>query len=180
MKTDLQLKIQAWLDGELSDREARRMAGWVASDAGASALAAELGCIKQAMFRNEAPAAPGESREFYWSQIQSRIEREAGLRRDNWTPWYARWRRYLAPAVGVAALACVLVVAVKQNAPPAFDEISSTIDGMEAVTFHDQSSQTTVVWLQDKTPATAQDKPVLEPVLEPIQPPEKPATVVDM
>ncbi|HZM01666.1 MAG TPA: hypothetical protein VFC44_01470 [Candidatus Saccharimonadales bacterium] len=33
--------------------------------------------------------------------------------------------------------------------PTTFDEISSTGEGMEAVTFHDQSAGMTVVWLQD-------------------------------
>ncbi len=42
MKHDLELKVQAWLDGELSDHDAERIAGWVASDAEASALVAEL------------------------------------------------------------------------------------------------------------------------------------------
>jgi anti-sigma factor RsiW len=176
MKKDLQLKVQAWLDGELPDREARRIGEWIARDSEASALAAELGCIKQAMFRNESAATPGESREFYWSKIERQIQREAGLRGAGATPWSARWRRYLAPALGMAALACVLFVAVRQAGPPTFDEVSSTIDGMEAVTFHDQSSQMTVVWLQDATPAAVQDKPVQERV-----PSEsKPASVVDM
>jgi anti-sigma factor RsiW len=176
MKQDVQLKVQAWLDGELPDREARRTGEWIARDAEASALAAELGCIKQAMFRNEAAATPGESREFYWSKIERQIQRKAGLRRTGGTPWYARWRRYLAPAAGVAALASVLVIAVRQGRPPTFDEISSTIDGMEAVTFHDQSSQTTIVWLEDNTPAAAEVKPVQEPVRSQ----DKPESVVDM
>jgi anti-sigma factor RsiW len=176
MKQDLQLKVQAWLDGELPDGEARRIAAWVAGDAEASALAAELGCIKEAMLRNEAPAALGESREFYWSKIERQIQRETSFRRTEGTSWYARWRRYLAPAVGVAALACFSVIAVKQAGTPAYDEISSTIDGMEAVTFHDTSSQATIVWLQDNAPVAAEVKPVQVPVQTPVQP----ASVVDM
>jgi anti-sigma factor RsiW len=176
MKQDLQLKVQAWLDGELPDQEARRMGEWIARDAAASALAAELGSVKQAMFRNEAAATTGESREFYWRKIERQIQREAGQSRSGATPWIARWRRYLAPAAGVAALACVLVMAIRQAGPPTFDEISSTIDGMEAVTFHDQSSQMTFVWLQDTAPAAAESKPVQESV----PPHDAPETVVDM
>jgi anti-sigma factor RsiW len=176
MKQDLQLKVQAWLDGELSDEEARRTAQWIAGDAEASALAAELGCIKQAMFRNESVAALGESREFYWSKIERQIQREAGHRHSDASPWYARWRRYLAPALGVAALACVLLLAIRQAGTPTFDEISSTIDGMEAVTFHDQSSQTTVVWLQDNAPAAAEAKPVQNAVPST----DMPESVIDM
>jgi hypothetical protein len=176
MKQNLQLKVQAWLDGELPEGEARRIAEWVAGDAEASALAAELGCIKEAMLGNEAAATLGESREFYWSKIERQIQREAGQRRVEATPWFARWRRYLAPALGVAALACVLVVAVKQARTPVYDEISSTIDGMEAVTFHDQSSQATIVWLEDNAPVASEVKQVQ--VL--VRPQVQPASVVDM
>jgi anti-sigma factor RsiW len=156
MKHELELKVQAWLDGELPDHEARRMGEWIARDSEAAALAAELGCVKQAMFRQEATGTLGESREFYWSKIQGQIQRQASVRRNDGLPWYARWRKYMAPLAGVATLACLLVVAVVRNGSPAFDEISSTGEGMEAVTFHDQAAQMTVVWLQDKdnSPAT--------------------------
>jgi anti-sigma factor RsiW len=176
MKHDLQLKVQAWVDGELPQPEAGRVGQWIARDAEASALAAELGCIRQAMLRNEAPATPGESHEFSWSKIERQIQREAGLRRSDETPWYARWRRYIVPLAGVAALAAVLVTGVRQARAPAFDEISSTIDGMEAVTFHDQSSQMTVVWLEDNAPATAEDQSAPKP----IRFQSEPESVVDM
>jgi anti-sigma factor RsiW len=80
MKHDLELKVQAWLDGELPDHEARRIGEWIARDAEASALAAELGCIRQAMLRNETAGTLDESREFYWSKIERQIQREAGIR----------------------------------------------------------------------------------------------------
>jgi len=176
MKEDLQLKVQAWLDGELPDAEARRIGEWIASDAEASALAAELGCLKQAMSGNEVAATLTDNRDFYWSKIENQIQREASRVRPRSTPWFAGLRRFLAPAVGMAALACVLVVAIKQAGVPAFDEISSTIDGMEAVTFHDQSSQTTIVWLQDNTPAAVEQKPAPQPVKSQVEP----ESVVDM
>jgi anti-sigma factor RsiW len=176
MNNDLQLKVQAWLDGELPDDEARRIGEWVANDAEASGLAAELGCLKQAMSGNEVAASLGESREFYWSKIERQIQREAALANPRPTPWYARWRRYLAPAMGVAAFACLAVMAVKQAATPTFDEISSTTDSMEAVTFHDQSSQMTVVWLQDNSPSPVQEKSAKAPV--PSQ--DAPESVIDM
>ncbi len=47
----------------------------------------------------------------------------------------------------------MLAVIVVSPARPNFDEISSTGDGMEAVTFHDQSAGMTVVWLQDSSHA---------------------------
>jgi negative regulator of sigma E activity len=175
MKHELELKIQAWLDGELPDHEARRMGELVAHDSEAAALAAELGCIRQAMFRQEAPVPLPESREFYWSKIQRQIEREAGVRRPIDVPWSARLRRYLAPLTGAAAVACLLLLAVVRGGAPAFDEISSTGDGMEAVTFHDQSAQMTVVWLQDSSAATE-----VQPVKKIIRNEDEHGTVIDL
>jgi hypothetical protein len=176
MKNDLQLKVQAWVDGELSDGEARRIGEWIANDAEASALAAELGCLKQSMSGNEVAAPLSESREFYWSKIERQIQRESTLAGKPSVPWLGRWRRYLAPAMGAVALACLVVVAIKQAGTPAFDEISSTIDGMEAVTFHDQSSQMTVTWLQDNTPSPVEEKSIKSPV----QSQDAPESVIDM
>jgi anti-sigma factor RsiW len=174
MKHDLELKVQAWLDGELPDHEARRIGDWVAGNAEASALAAELGCIRQAMVRNETAADLGESREFYWCKIERQIQREAGSRRPDDLPWYARWRKYMGSLAGAAALACVLLMAVWQRAP-SFDEISSTGEGMEAVTFHDQSAQMTVVWLQDSSAGAAD-----QPAKKSIRYEDEPGTVVDL
>jgi negative regulator of sigma E activity len=175
MKHDLQLKVQAWLDGELPDQEARRMGEWIARDAEASALAAELGCVRQAMFGNEAAGPLGESREFYWSKIERQIQREAGAPRADGLPWLARWRRFMAPMAGAAALACLVLLAVRQGASPTFDEISATGDGMEAVTFHDQSAQMTVVWLHDSS-AAAEDQPSAKTVRYE----DEPGTVIDL
>ncbi len=175
MKHELELKVQAWLDGELPDLEARRMGELIAHDSEAAALAAELGCIRQAIFRQEAPVPVAESREFYWSKIQRQIEREARVGRIERLPWIARLRRYTAPLAGAAALACLLLLAVVRGGSPAFDEISSTGDGMEAVTFHDQSAQMTVVWLQDSSAATD-----VQPVQKTIPHENESATVIDL
>jgi anti-sigma factor RsiW len=175
MNIDLQLKVQAWADGELPDHEARRIGDLIARDAEASALAAELGGLRQAMLKNEAPCAVGESREFYWSKIQRQIEREAVSPRAGAAPWYAAWRRYIGPLAGAAALASALVVAVNQSMSPAADEFSSTGAGMEAVTFHDQSEHMTVVWLQD------QGAPAPEEALPPgSRFEDEPGTVIDL
>jgi len=177
MKNDLQLKVQSWLDGELPEREARQVGEWIARDAEASALAAELGSVNQAMLRNEAGVTLSDSREFYWSKIELQIQREAERNRVHApVPWYARWRKFMGPALGVAALACVMIVAIRQAVPPTYDEISATIDGMEAVTFHDQSSQTTIIWLQDSTQAPMDQKPALPSA----QPQDEPESVIDM
>ncbi len=53
MKHEQELKIQAWLDGEMSNHEAARIADWVSRDAEAGELAAELGTVRKTMTENE-------------------------------------------------------------------------------------------------------------------------------
>ena len=175
MKHELELKVQAWLDGELPDHEARRLGEWIARDSEAAALAEELGGVRKAMFGQEETRALDDSREFYWNKIQRQIEREANLARPAAVPWSARWRRYLAPLTSAAALACLLILAAVRNGTPTFDEISSTGEGMEALTFHDQSAQMTVVWLQDNSPAPAAQAAPKNVLYE-----DEPGTVIDL
>jgi hypothetical protein len=151
MKHRLQLKIQAWLDGELPQRQNRRVGHWIASDAEAGALAADLGRVKQAMLHNEVARTLSDSREFYWSKIERQIQRQAATARPASLSWLARWRRLLAPAAALALLMGALRLELGPARSPTFDEITATGDGMEAVTFHDQSAQMTVVWLQDRS-----------------------------
>jgi ferric-dicitrate binding protein FerR (iron transport regulator) len=148
MNHNLELKLQAWLDGELSEPEARRIGEEIAGDTAATRLTAELQSIKTALVGNETALAVPETREFYWSKIERQIQRETRSLRPVQAP-RASWLRWLSPLAGFAALACMLLLAVKPPTLPAFDEISSTGEGMEAVTFHDQSAGMTVVWLAD-------------------------------
>jgi anti-sigma factor RsiW len=159
MKHDLELKLQSWVDGELPERQARRVGQWIAHDPEAGALAAQLRHLKQVLPGNETAKVVPETRQFYWSQIERRIQHESLFKAPPRQPWFARWQGYLLPLTGLAAAACALVVIVRQTAPPTFDEISATSEGMEAVSFHDQSGQMTVVWLQDNTPQAAPEQP---------------------
>jgi hypothetical protein len=165
MKHELELKVQAWLDGELSEHEAARIADWVARDAEAGILVAELGTVRKAMVENEVVAPHPETREFHWSKIERQIQRDELTPHRSPVSWMAQWRRILVPVAGVTALACVLALAVQQLHRPTFDEISATDQGMEAVTFHDQSAGMTVVWLQDssQTSETAQPQKTSAP-----------------
>jgi len=159
MKHELELKVQAWLDGELSGREAARIADWVARDSEAGAMAAELGAIRKAMAHSELIVPLPESREFHWSKIERQIRQESFAANRPAVSWLIRWRRFLAPVAGVAALGCVLTLAVQQTPRPTFDEISSVDDSMEAVTFHDQSAGMTVVWLGDSSQTSETSQP---------------------
>lgn len=159
LELNLELKLQAWLDGELSAPKARRVDPQIVGDEEASPLITELQAIKSALAGNETARTVPETRAFYWSKIERQIQRQARSPRAVQAPRQAVWRRWLAPLAGFAALACMLLLAVNPFAPPAFDEISSTGEGMEAVTFHDQSAGMTVVWLTDTAPARPVESP---------------------
>ena len=64
MKQDLQFKLQAYLDGELSSSEAKAVAASVAQDVETRALLAELTNTRNALAGFESEIKLPESREF--------------------------------------------------------------------------------------------------------------------
>jgi anti-sigma factor RsiW len=157
MKHNSELELQSYLDGELSSREAARVADWLARDAEARDLLAELQMTKKAVAGNEMEIALPESREFYWSKIQRQIEHEAKQeeRAAQRAPVFS-WRKFVAPFVGACAMLAILMIAQFRSGS-AFDELTSTSDDMEAVTFHDHTGGMTVVWLQERGAEASQD-----------------------
>src|SRR5271157_720339 len=120
LELNLELELQAWLDGELSAPKARRIEPEIVGDEEASRLITELQAIKSALAGNEMPRTVPETRAFYWSKIERQIQRQATGSRAVQSPPHAAWRRWLAPWAGFAALACLLLLAVNPLAPPAF------------------------------------------------------------
>ena len=75
MDYDAQLKLQAFLDGELPEAEASEVANWLARDREAAALLEELRNTRDALAGFEAGIQLPESREFFWSKVQREIQR---------------------------------------------------------------------------------------------------------
>lgn len=159
MNNEQQLKLQAFLDGELSEPEAREISSWVAQDAEATALVRELRNTRQAFKISEAPVRLPESREFYWSKIHREIERLEPVR----TPapglsFFARLRRMLVPVGAAAALVIAGLLAghqagwLKLGGAP---DMEMTVADSGAFTYHDYASGTTLVWVS--YPADAAD-----------------------
>ena len=89
---ETELKLQAYLDGELPAGEAKAIADLLGRDAGAKALYQELRIAKSFLVENELERALPESREFYWSKIQRQIERVESTQADGLTePAASRW-----------------------------------------------------------------------------------------
>jgi anti-sigma factor RsiW len=150
MKSELQFKLQAHLDGELSDSEAREVASLLAQDADAAALYAELTNTRGALKGFESEIKLPESREFYWSKIQREIEREEQTEQESAPhPVLAMLRRLLVPAMGVAAvlLAVSLIGPQLGGNASAEAEMETMFADAGAMTYRDYQGGTTLIWL---------------------------------
>lgn len=153
---ETQLKLQAYLDGELSAGEAKAVADLLNSDAGAQALYQELRIARSLLSGNELERKLPESREFYWSKIQRQIVHvESTLADGVAAPETPRWwTRFLAPAGVLAALAIFVVVALRSpeggRSFLALDdshEIETPLEETSSFSFRSEAAAMTVVWV---------------------------------
>lgn len=144
---DIQLKLQAYLDGELSPGDARQVEAQLARDPEAQALLAELQNTNGALAGFEADLKLPESREFYWSKIQ----REIRALEAKAAPvpaaksWLAVWRRLLVPAGAAAALLLAGLLALPNRALVPASE--TAVAGADTFTYRDYKTETTLVWV---------------------------------
>lgn len=146
-----QLKLQAFLDGELPETQARKVSNSLAQDREAAALLAELRQTREALAGFEKGIQLPETREFFWSKIQREIQRaEARTPAPVGIPFFARLRRLLMPATAVALLAIVGMVATRQTGSTLRSggaEAETSLEDTGAFTYRDYSAGTTLVWL---------------------------------
>ncbi len=146
MDYEAQLKVQAYLDGELPEGEAGEVAEWPGRDPQTAALLTELRQTKEALAGFEAGIQLPESRDFFWSKIQRQIEREEAAEQPGVAaaPWLVRLRRVLVPAAGVAlAVLAGLLLIPTQSAPG----METALADSGAMIYHDYSAGATFVWL---------------------------------
>ena len=153
MKTENLLKLQAYLDDELTAQESRQVSKWLASDPDAQAVCRQLREAKTLLAGNEWPVRVPETREFYWSKIERRIVRlEAAADSESApaaAPW---WVRLAAPLAGVAVLIILVLALVKPFSGAGalagyFHEIETPLEESNAISFHSQAAGMTVVWI---------------------------------
>lgn len=155
MSLEQQLKLQALLDGELPEREAREILAWTQRDAAAAALLAELKHTRQTLTQSPPRLVVPEPREFFWSKIEREIQRlEPHPAAATELSVFTALRRWLLPAVAVSALVIAGMVA-HFNAPQPDAEtvadadapsVETTLANSEATTYRDASEGTTLVW----------------------------------
>ncbi len=149
MNQESELRLQSYLDGELSPREARRVAEWLGRDPEAQALLGELKMARTALADNEPELQLPESREFYWSKIR----REAGLLRRAWFSW----RKYLVPVAGTALVAILAISTARFGDVTGADEsvrhlaeVENLSEHTGSYSFRSHAENMFVVWVYDQ------------------------------
>lgn len=146
MQFEEQLKLQAYLDGELPEAEARQMAARLARDPEAAALMTELRQTRSAVVDFEKEIRLPETREFYWSKIQREIQQQEKRPQETAaaSSWIVLLRRALMPLTAVAMVALLLVMVGKE---PAGLGSETSLHDAGAFTYHDFERGATLVWL---------------------------------
>lgn len=151
MKQDIQLKLQAHLDGELPSDEAKAMADLVASDSLARELLTELTNTRAAVSAHEAEIKVPASREFYWSGICREIERqEKSPSQAEGASILVLLRRALVPMSGLAVVILAVMLAwqpVGSSGIVLNEETETTFSDAGAFTYRDYDSGATLVWV---------------------------------
>jgi anti-sigma factor RsiW len=153
MNPDKLLRIQSYLDGELSRNEAQEVAAWIEKDPAVAAIHRELEATKRLLCGNEIQAQLPESREFYWSKNEREIKKEAPAASQSNSHFGSGLLRIFAP---IAAAACLVALAVLSLHPPAphrthyVQEIETPLEEASAISFHSQAAGMTVVWIQSQ------------------------------
>lgn len=166
MNEESQIKLQAFLDGELPAGEAAEVRQWLERDREARELLAELKNTCAALAGHETAIKLPETHEFYWSKLRREIERQdrqetprKPVRKSFWARW--GWRG-LVPAGGLA-VACLLALHLTGTGAEFAPEMELATDDMGAYTFRNQESGLTTVWFYDRT-AGAQSAQASQPV----------------
>ena len=150
---DIQIKIQAFLDGELAEAEAREIAALIACDREAAALHTELKNTRRALAGTEQAITLPESREFYWSKIRREIEKVEQPQPIRPEP--SLWQlmsRLLKPVSAVAVVLLLGMIVFNQTGSVSGDpDLLVASSDMDAITFRDDTDGTTYVWFADNS-----------------------------
>lgn len=120
--------------------------------------------VKEALRGSEPVVTVPASREFYWSQIERRLDRveaESAATSAGGSSWSGWMRRVLLPLTGTAVAGLVLLMSLRDGSLPGVsvaslhEETESPLEETSAVTFRSESEKVTVVWLYDKDQASS-------------------------
>ena len=162
MNEEMQLDLQAYLDGELSSKDAREVAARIESDPEVRALHTELQQTSALLKGNEIDRRLPQTREFFWSQIERQISREEQHVTAS-VPWWLEFlRRHVGAVSGVGvAAALVILGAVQLNlvSGDLLEEIDNPLDETTSFSFRSESQKMTIVWIANPSSKKAEDEP---------------------
>jgi anti-sigma factor RsiW len=146
MNHELELKLQAWVDGQLPIHQTDEVARLIETNAEARALLTELKNTRAALTGFEAETKLPEAREFYWSKIAREIERQQPKARPAPISWFHYFQRLLIPAGALAAVLLAGLLAGRQTGPQDPYELSDLVADSDAFTYTDEKDGTTLIW----------------------------------
>ena len=137
------LELMALLDGAEEHGSREAVESWLKSEPDAAALRDELTWVSQALRSHEPVAKVPETREFYWSQIQRRIQAEAAQTAPaKPTRRLSDWLSWLVPIAGVAAVTMLVTVHPWQSVPR-----TSGLNEASATTYTSETDGVTIHWI---------------------------------
>ena len=155
MNPENELKLQAYLDGELAVPDAQAVEAQVQANAEVRAMAAELRWTKAMLKGNDLERTVPETRDFYWSKIEQTIQagQAAVLSRDRIHGprfnWLSRFWPQLGGAWAVSLLLVLATIRFGWLAGPSWIEADHASNDLGAMVFRSDAERMTMVWLYD-------------------------------
>ena len=151
-------RIQALVDGELPENDRSVVEASLKSDPDLQTLHEALLSEKKWLKGNEQERCVPEPRDFYWSKIESAIEREdaKSATPSNQARPLGFWLRWLLPVGGLAAalfFAMIVQFGGPTNPAPStqkassYHEVDSPLDTGSLITFRSETEGVTVFWI---------------------------------
>jgi len=173
MNVEVGIQLQAYLDGELTGREAQQVTALIESDADARALFNELQQTHSLLKANEPEFRLPESREFFWSKIEREIDRAEAVPAETTPGWVLFLRRHLAAVGGATVVAAlVLFAGLQMNviSPSLLEEIDNPLDDVGTFSFRSESQKMTLVWISNPFASDEENaEPMPMPATEEVQ-----------
>ncbi|MBE86808.1 MAG: hypothetical protein CMO69_03630 [Verrucomicrobiales bacterium] len=152
-ENEIELKIQALVDGELTESEAEQIRECMGNDVRFQILYAQLIQTKDLISKHEMPRILPESGDFYWAKIAQEIGAVEPANQGSNNSLVIKWLfRRLAPLLGIAAI--VLLITLQQPSMLDLDiefesdhELELVDDDIEVMTFNSFDDSMSIVWL---------------------------------
>jgi anti-sigma factor RsiW len=153
MNHEFELKLQAYLDGELDAAQAREVQTQLQTIPEARALLAELQGTTTALRGNEPEYKLPETREFYWSKIERAIDAPERVHQAMGSRFKLTWLwRYWPQLSGAVAAAMLLTIGLfRFGANGAWSDIENPLSDTSTFTFRSEQARVTLVWVSNNT-----------------------------